>query len=138
MPQRGSVSSPDLSQRVKWIEINGQSVLLMDFSRAPVPESLAMIVEFDREMQGKASGSVLMLTDVSDADYDPSVARQWKEARQKHDAAIRASAIFGLKGLVGIAIRGFIDARRLLGMSAANEPRIFEQGDDARAWLGKQ
>lgn len=110
----------------------------MEFAGAPIAESLRMIVDFDREMQGREPASVVMLTDVTDAEYDPSIARQWKEARNKHDAVIKASALVGLKGLVGIAIRSFIDVRRFLGMSASNEPRIFERMEDAREWLAKQ
>ena len=124
--------------RVRWIELEGKKVLLMEFAGAPVAESLQMIVDFDREMQGRAPASVMMLTDVTGAQYDPSIARQWKEARNRHDAVVRVSAMAGLSGLVGIAIRSFIEVRRFLGMSASNEPKVFERIEDAREWLGRQ
>jgi hypothetical protein len=110
----------------------------MDFAGAPVAESLASIQGFLDVMQQQAPQSVLLLTDVTDAVYDSSIARQWKEARLRYDDAIRASAIYGLKGLVGVAVKGFIDVRRLLGLSQANGPRVFSSGAEAREWLVKQ
>ncbi len=110
----------------------------MEFAGASINESLEMIRHFDAAMVGRAPGTVLLLTDVTDAAYDPSIARQWKEARNRHDAAVRASAIHGLSGLVGLAIRGFMEARLMMGMSPDNAPRIFNSGEEARAWLGEQ
>lgn len=110
----------------------------MDFAGAPVQESLDMIAVFTHFMQGRPPQSVLLLTDVTGAEYDPSVARQWKEARVRCDAAVRASAVYGLKGLVGVAVKGFIEARRILGLSAANEPKVFSSPAEARDWLGQQ
>jgi hypothetical protein len=136
--KRDPVNSLNSRTRVSWIELNGKTVLFMEFAGASVEESLGMIRHFDSAMNGRAPGTVLLLTDVTDAAYDPSIARQWKEARSRYDAAIRASAIYGLSGLVGLAIRGFMEARLLMGMSPDNAPRIFNSGQEARAWLGEQ
>lgn len=124
--------------RVRWIELQGKKALFMDFADSDIADSLAMIREFDAQMRGQEPGSVLMLTDVTGSVYDPSIARQWKEARNRHDAAIRKSAIYGLQGLVGLAIRGFIEARRFLGFSDDYAPRVFGDGEEARAWLAEQ
>jgi hypothetical protein len=125
-------------KRVDWLDLNGTRVLFMDFAGASVAESLTSIRDFLEVMQRQAPQSVLLLSDVTDAAYDASISRQWKEARLRYDDVIRASAIYGLKGLVGVAVRGFIDARRLLGLSAANGPRIFSSAAEAREWLVKQ
>jgi hypothetical protein len=124
--------------RVQWIDLKGKEVLFMDFAGASIQESLDMIAIYDKALQGRAEASVLMLTDLTNAEYDPSIARQWKEARNRHDAAIRASAMYGIKGLVALGVRGFIEARLLLGFSRKNEPRIFTRGDQAREWLAEQ
>jgi hypothetical protein len=124
--------------RVQWIDMKGKDVLFMDFAGASIQESLDMIAIFDRSMQGRPEASVLILNDLTNAEYDPSIARQWKEARNRHDAAIRASAMFGLKGLVALGVRGFIEARILLGFNRKNEPKIFTRGDQAREWLAEQ
>jgi hypothetical protein len=79
-----------------------------------------------------------MLSDLTNAEYDPSIARQWKEARLRHDDVIRASAMYGLSGLIGMAVWGFIEGRQLLGFSRKNEPHVFTRGDQARAWLAQQ
>lgn len=132
------MAAPNVITRVRWIELNGKKVLFMEFAGATVAQSLAMIREYDESMRNMPPQSVLLLTDVTGAAYDPSIARQWKEARNRHDAAIRKSAIWGLQGLVGLAIRGFIETRRFLGFGEANAPRIFADGDEARAWLAEQ
>ncbi|HXB97180.1 MAG TPA: hypothetical protein VNZ54_03955 [bacterium] len=111
----------------------------MDFSRAVPEESLALIAAFHQAMLGRAADSVLLLTDVTEAVYEASIARQWKAARMEHSRAIRASAIFGLRGLVGAAVRGFIDAARLLGLSFVDQRlRIFTSEAEACDWLGQQ
>jgi hypothetical protein len=125
-------------KRVRWIDLNGTRVLYLDFSNSTVQESLEISREFTVVAQTEPAGSILLLTNVTDAEYDPSIARQWKEARLAQDDRIRASAVYGLQGLTGIAIRGFVEARRLLGLSAANEPRIFADGNEAKNWLSEQ
>ena len=125
--------------RLRWIQVQGKEVLLLDFSRATPEESLALIAGFHQMMLGRAADSVLLLTDVTEAVYEASIARQWKAARLEHSAAIRASAIFGLRGLVGAAVRGFIDAARLLGLSFVDQRlRVFGSEAEASDWLGQQ
>ncbi|HXC63928.1 MAG TPA: hypothetical protein VNZ67_06195 [bacterium] len=125
--------------RLRWIQVQGKEVLHMDFSRAVPEESLALIAAFHQAMLGRAADSVLLLTDVTEAVYEASIARQWKAARMEHSRAIRASAIFGLRGLVGAAVRGFIDAARLLGLSFVDQRlRIFTSEAEACDWLGQQ
>jgi hypothetical protein len=125
--------------RLRWIQVQGKEVLLLDFSRATPEESLDLIAGFHKTMLGRASDSVLLLTDVTEAVYEASIARQWKAARLEHSPAIRASAIFGLRGLVGAAVRGFIDAARLLGLPFVDQRlRVFGAEAEACDWLGQQ
>jgi hypothetical protein len=125
--------------RVRWIQINHRDVLFLDFSHAVPEESLALIDAFRLAMDGREPRSVLLLTDVTAAVYEPAIATRWKAARVTYAPMIRASAIFGLSGLVGMAVRGVIDAARLLGVPVGdNHLRIFEVESDATAWLGQQ
>ena len=125
--------------RLRWIQINHREVLFLDFSRANPADSLALIESFRLTMEGREPESVLLLTDVSNAVYEPSISTQWKAARVKYAPCVRASAIFGLSGLVGMAVRGVIDAARLLGVPMGdNHLRIFEAEAEAIAWLGQQ
>jgi len=125
--------------RMRWVQINQRDVLVLDFSHAKPEESLALIESFRHAVMGRAHESVLLLTDVTDAEYDASIATRWKAARVEHAAAIRASAIFGLRGLVGMAVRGVVDAARLLGLPMGDQQlRVFTGEAEAIAWLGKQ
>jgi hypothetical protein len=125
--------------RLRWIQLQGKEVLHLDSSRALPEESLALIAAFRQLMLGRPADSVLLLTDLTEAVYEASIARQWKAARLEHSRAIRASAVFGLRGLVGAAVRGFIDAARLLGLSFVDQRlRIFATEAEACDWLGQQ
>jgi len=125
--------------RLRWIQIQGKEVLHLDFGRALPEESLSLIAAFHQAMLGRPADSVLLLTDVTEAVYEASIARQWKAARLEHSRAIRASAIFGLRGLVGAAVRGFIDAARLLGLTLIDQRlRVFSTEAEASDWLGQQ
>lgn len=124
--------------RIQWIELNAKPVFFVDLSKASVGEALAIIKDFEVQLQGRAPASVLLLGNVTDLEYDSSAARQWKEAFLRHDVVIRASAVYGASGLVGATVRGFAEARRLLGLSSASSPRIFADAEAAKAWLGKQ
>lgn len=125
--------------RLRWIKIGDQDVLFLDFCRAKVEDSLALVETFRQTMQGRPPQSVLLLTDVTDAAYDASIASRWKAARMEHAKAIRASAVYGLSGLVGMAVRGVVDMARLLGLPMVDKYlRIFESEADAVAWLGQQ
>jgi hypothetical protein len=128
-----------IQTRLHWIQLQGKQVLHLDFSKAQPEESLALIGAFHQTMLGREPDSTLLLTDVTDSSYEASIARQWKAARLEHSPAIRASAIFGLKGLVGAAVRGFIDAARLIGLPFIDQRlRIFATEAEARDWLGQQ
>lgn len=114
-------------------------MLYLDFHRAKPAESLALIESFQQAMLGRAQDSVLLLTNVTDATYEGSIATRWKAARMQHAQAIRASAVYGLSGLVGMAVRGVIDTARLLGLPMTEgQLRVFADGEEARQWLSQQ
>jgi len=110
----------------------------MDFSRATPAESLALIDDFVAVIRDQAPGSVRMLTDVTEASYEPSISNKWKAARLQQDAYFHASAVFGLSGLVGVAVRSLVDLMALLNLvKSSRKVRIFKTKDQALAWLVK-
>ena len=125
------------AKRFYWFTHQGVSILMMDFSHATAAESLSLMDSFGPSMDAQPADSVLMLTDVTEAAYDPAISNKWKAIRLKHDDKIHASAIFGLSGLVGVAIRSFLDLRELLNLSGSRKLRIFKTRDQALAWLVK-
>lgn len=111
---------------------------MMDFSDATVAESLALMDEYALTLKDQAPLSVRLLSDVTGAQYEPSVANKWKAIRIQNDAVIKASAIYGLSGLVGVAVRAFVELLDMLGMNRAQKKlRIFKNRETALAWLVK-
>jgi hypothetical protein len=131
-----STSSND--KRIYWINHQGVPILVMDFSHATPAESLAAIDGFVPAIISQPKGSVRMLTDVTEASYEPSISNKWKAVRLQYDAYFHASAIFGLSGLVGVAVRSMVDLMALLNIAkASRKVRIFKTKDQALAWLAK-
>jgi len=119
--------------RVRWIDHNKRRILLLDFSHAKVEESLALINDFCKVVDAEPDDSVYLLTDVTGADYDSSVAQQWKAARFVRTHKIRRSAVFGLSGLIEIAIRAFHQALALFGKKS--DLKICGNLEESLRWL---
>lgn len=128
---------PD-QKRIYWTQHQGTPYLMLDFSRASIAESLVLMDDYAAALKDQPPLSVRMLSDVTDAQYEPSVANKWKAVRLQHDPMIRASAVFGLSGLVGVAVRSFMELQEILGMNRSGKKlRIFKTRDQALAWLVK-
>jgi hypothetical protein len=132
------MNDASLSSRIYWFNHQGVNVLMMDFTRASPAESLALMDQFPVFIKDQPEASVRMLTDVTESSYEPSIANKWKAIRLQHDAMMRASAVIGLSGLVGVSIRSFIELLEFLNIPRANRKvRIFKTKDQALAWLVK-
>ena len=122
--------------RLKWLKIQGKEILLLDFSHAAPQESLDLMKDFRQLMESQGPASVLMLTNVTGAGYDSAVSTKWKSLRPEIDSKLRASAIYGLSGLVGIAVQSVVEAARLIGWPLGKDIlRVFKTADEATAWL---
>jgi hypothetical protein len=125
-------------KRIYWFNHLGVSVLMMDFSRATPQESLDLMDDFAVAMEGQAENSVRMLTDLTEASYEPSISGKWKAVRVKYDHQIKSSGVYGLSGLVGVAVRSFVDMAILMNLPRAGKKlRIFKTREQALAWLVK-
>jgi hypothetical protein len=133
-----SSSTAVLESRLYWLDYQGIRMLCLDFSAATVAESLGLIDEFETIVKGEPDGSILMLTDVTDAAYDSAISNKWKSKRLQYDVKMRASVVFGLSGLVGIAVKAFVDLTKLLGMAPKRSPVILKTREQALVWLSKQ
>lgn len=126
------------TKRIFWTQHQGISYLMMDFSHATVAESLAIMDDYVDALQGKAVGSVILLTDVTGAHYEAAVSNKWKAVRLQMDGPIKASAVYGLSGLVGVAVLAFVELMELLGLNRGSKKvRIFKTREQALAWLAK-
>ncbi len=124
--------------RVTWIHEAGTRILYMDFRKAPIAESITMMDEYIAVLS-REQGPVYLFTDVSDAEYDSSIAAKWKAARLEYGSVIKASAIIGLKGLVGLAVRSFIQLAEYVAPHKIGGPmKIFNTREEALEWVVKQ
>lgn len=135
---KGTMSQETDRARLQWLRHQGKDILFIDFSHASVETSLDLIGEFFKALNGRAEKSVLLLTDVTGAGYDPAIAAKWKTARIARSSIIRSSAIYGLSGLVGMAIRGFMEALTLMGLLQESPLKVFKDAAEAKDWLVKQ
>lgn len=134
MPDQNADSNPS---RVSWIQEAGKELLWLDLSHATAIESLAALGDFERALDGRPQGSVLLLVGLTQVHYSPSVSARWKAAAKAAEAShLRASAVYGASGIVGVALRGYLEALRLVG-----NPRnvnVFKAKAEAAAWLAQR
>jgi len=101
--------------RITWIRYQGTEMLFLDFSDAQVEVSLDLIGGFMNALADREDGSVLLLTNVTDAHYDPAISAKWK------------------------TIRGFMEAALLMGRPLQGDQlRIFKTEIEAKDWLSKK
>ena len=131
------MSSNDVKKRISWINHQGIPILVLDFSRATPAESLSLIDDFVPVIKEQPLGSVRMLSDVTESSYDAAISNKWKAVRVQYNDYFHASAIIGLSGLVGVAVRSFVELLDFLNLSRSKKLRIFKTKDQALAWLIK-
>jgi hypothetical protein len=122
--------------RVRWIQDAGKEILFLDFKQATVAESLAMLDGLKPNLQGRPAQSVLALADVTGAHYDPSVSTRWKATRMAFAPIVRATAVYGISGMVAWSLRGAAEVQRLMGLArTGDEQKYFKARAEALAWL---
>jgi hypothetical protein len=122
--------------RLRWIQDGGKEIFFLDFKQATVAESLAMLDDLKKNLDGRPAHSVLALADVTGASYDPSVSTRWKATRMAFAPIVRATAIYGMSGMVALALRGAAEVQRLMGLArTGDEQRYFKSRAEALAWL---
>jgi hypothetical protein len=122
--------------RLRWIQDAGKEILFLDFKQATVAECLAMLDDLKVNLQDRPAHSVLVLADVTGAPYDPSVSTRWKATRVTYASVIRGSAVYGMSGMVALALRGGAEVQRLLGLARfGTEQKYFKTRAESLAWL---
>jgi hypothetical protein len=124
--------------RLRWIEESGQELLFLDLHDMPANEGLRVLDGIPKFLEGRAPGSVLVLADVTNSGYDPAIATRWKAAHLANAPYVRASAVYGLGGIIGVTLRAFVHVLAVMKLSRPNELMLFATRDEALAWLQKQ
>jgi hypothetical protein len=124
--------------RLRWIQDAGKEIFFLDFKHATVAESLEMLDALKQNLQGRPAQSVLVLADVTGASYNPSVSTRWKGTRMAFAPIVRATAVYGMSGMVALSLRGAAEVQRLMGLArAGDEQKYFKTRAEALAWLHK-
>ena len=122
--------------RVQMTQVHGIPIMTLDFSHANGIETLEMLEEYRRIVLAQKPDSARLLVDVQGIAYDASVSAKWKAVRMELDPYIHASAIYGVQGLVGVAIRSYTELMLWLKLPRASQKiRVFKSREDALTWL---
>lgn len=122
--------------RLRWIQDEGKEIFFLDFKQATVAESLAMLDDLKKNLHGRPAHSVLVLADVTSASYNPSVSTRWKGTRTAFAPIVRATAVYGMSGMVALSLRGAAEVQRLMGLArTGDEQKYFKTRAEALTWL---
>lgn len=116
------------TERVKFIEHQRKKILLLDFSNSDTEQVLKIIEAAKRLIRTKPEGSLLTLTDVTNARFDDEVGKGLKEFTLHNKPFVRAAAVVGVTGLKRI-IFGAVVAFSKRKLEA------FDSREQAKSWL---
>jgi hypothetical protein len=117
--------------RVEFQTYKGTRFLLIDLSNLKTTEVQPVIAEAKRVIAQQPEHSVLTLTDITKMGFDVSVTAAMKEYVAHNTPYVKASAVVGAAGLLGIVKDG---VERAATRSLMN----FDDRDKAQEWLVQQ
>jgi hypothetical protein len=120
-----------LTTRVTFINQGPYRILHLDLSKAKVDDVLMAIDHAKPIIASHKSGSLLILTDVSDARFNTEVGNRLKEFTAHNKPYVRASAVIGVSGLKKVI---FDAINRFSGRNL----RAFDNKHEAISWLHTQ
>jgi dihydroxyacetone kinase DhaKLM complex PTS-EIIA-like component DhaM len=116
------------SERIKFIKYGGKDILCLDFVGCNTTEVVAVIEEAKRVIRTQPEGSLLTLTDVTDARFNQEVTERMKEFTANNKPYVKAAAIVGISGIKKIIFEAVM-------MFSKRKIHIFENMNDAKEWL---
>ena len=117
-----------VSERVKFINHAGKDILFLDFSGCTMNEVLATIEESKQFIRTRPEGSVLTLTDVTNARFNEHITERMKEFTAHNKPYVKAAAIIGIVGIKKIIFEAVM-------MFSKRKIHIFENIHEAKEWL---
>lgn len=114
--------------RVRFITHAGKDILYLNFAGCAVTEVFAVIDEAKQVIRTRPAGSLLTLTDVTNARFNGDVTERMKEFTAHNKPYVRAAAIVGITGLKKVIFEAVL-------MFSKRKIHIFENAEDAKAWL---
>jgi len=117
--------------RVEFIQHKGKEILRIDISRCELEEIIAVVASTKKLLSVKPQQSVLTLTNVTDAKYNPALNRVLKEFVLYNKPFVKAGAVVGVEGIRKVVFEAAIQfSGRAFHLSATEE--------EAKDWLVQQ
>ena len=119
-------------ERVRWIEHKGKRILFEDMSGLQNPTDIYAVSDASTALVcEQPNSSVLMITDVTGARYNPSVINRLKENTKLTNPYMKAYAVLGITGLTRIVLQSVV---RFTGQDS----RACSSLEEAKEWLVQQ
>lgn len=116
------------TKRVKFITHHKKEILFLDFSNTLPHEVLQTIEVAKRVISARPEGSILTLTDVTNARFNEAVSDGLKKFTAHNKPYVKAGAVVGVTGLKRIIFSAVIAfSRRNL--------EAFDDVEQAKHWL---
>lgn len=115
-------------ERVQFIKHKEKEILLLDFSNSEVDQVLTILKHAKQVIRRSPGGSLLTLTDVTNARFNQEVGEQMKQFAMDNKPFVKAGAVVGITGLKRIifgAVMAF--SKRKL--------ESFDNREQAKHWL---
>jgi hypothetical protein len=115
-------------ERIKFIRHNGKEILFLDFSNCDVEELLKAVSASRKIIASRPGNSLLTLTDVTNARFNPEVSQKMKEYAAHNKPYVKASALVGIVGLKKIILDGVM-------LFSKRKFHTFDTVEQAKDWL---
>lgn len=116
------------TKRVKFITHHKKEILFLDFSNSLPHEVLQTIDDAKRVISARPEGSILTLTDVTNARFNDAVSDGLKQFTAHNKPYVKAGAVVGVTGLKRIIFSAVVTfSRRNL--------EAFDDIEQAKHWL---
>ena len=115
-------------ERVRFITHKDRKILYIDFSGCNPEELMTHMREAQRIISSQPEGSVLTLTDVTDARYNRQVSAALKEYTNSNKPFVKAAAVVGVTGMKEVILNAII-------LFTRRNFSLFDRIDEAKEWL---
>ena len=119
-------------ERVRFTKHKGKDILIVDVSDSRnAEENIAVITEARKHIDIQAPKSLLLLTNVTNAHYDPKAADAMKAYSKANTPYVKASAVVGVSGIKRVIYQAIV---KMTGRHIAT----FDTVEQALDWLAEQ
>jgi len=119
-------------ERVSFAKHKGRDILIVDLSESKnADDNIAVLDKARAVIDIQAPKSLLILTNVTNAHYDPRAADAMKKYSAANTPYIKASAVVGVTGIRRVIYQAIV---KITGRQIST----FESADEALDWLASQ